>query len=136
MFSNMRAGLRFADQRRSDPGDRGTILTAHSFSNPIENNQRTGDMKGACRCFYYGAHLLLAHLIEMGMNFARYRAKSFLLLAPPAMGSPSELFPVGFGFPLWTVYAVWAAVLLLLYPACLWFARLKQRRHDWWLTYL
>jgi len=86
--------------------------------------------------FYYGAHLLLAHLIAIGMNFARYGAKPFLLIAPPSMGSPSELFPPDYGFPLWTVYAVWLAVLLLLYPACLWFARLKQLRHDWWLTYL
>jgi uncharacterized membrane protein len=86
--------------------------------------------------FYYAAHLLLAHLIAIGMNFVRYGAKSFLLIAPPSMGGPSELFPVDYGFPLWTVYAVWVVVLLLLYPACLWFARLKQRRHDWSLTYL
>jgi len=86
--------------------------------------------------FYYGAHLLLAHLIAIGMNFMRYGAKSFLLIAPPSMGSSSDLFPVDYGFPLWAVYAVWVVVLLLLYPACLWFARLKQRRHDWWLTYL
>jgi uncharacterized membrane protein len=86
--------------------------------------------------FYYGAHLLLAHLIAIGMNFVRYGAKSFLLIAPPSMGSPGERFPPNYGFPLWTVYAVWVVVLLLLYPACLWFARLKQRRHDWWLAYL
>ena len=86
--------------------------------------------------FYYGAHLLLAHLIAIGMNFVRYGAKSFLLIAPPSMGGSSKLFPVDYGFPLWTVYAVWVVVLLVLYPACLWFARLKQRRHDWWLTYL
>ncbi len=86
--------------------------------------------------FYYGAHLLLAHLIEIGMNFVRYGAKPFLLIAPPSMGSSSELFPADYGSPLWTVYAVWVVLLLLLYPACLWFARLKQRRHDWWLTYL
>ena len=86
--------------------------------------------------FYYAAHLLVAHLIAIGMNFVRYGAKPFLLLAPPSMGSPSELFPPDYGYPLWTVYAVWVVVLLLLYPACLWFARLKQRRHDWWLTYL
>jgi uncharacterized membrane protein len=86
--------------------------------------------------FYYGAHLLLAHLIAIGMNFVRYGAKSFLLIAPPSMGSSNELFPGDYGFPQWTVYAVWVVVLLLLYPACLWFARLKQRRHDWWLTYL
>ena len=56
------------------------------------------------------------------------------------IGTPSftsvDLFPVDYGFPLWTVYAVWVVVLLLLYPACLWFARLKQRWHDWWVTYL
>jgi uncharacterized membrane protein len=86
--------------------------------------------------FYYGAHLLFAHVIAIGMNFVRYGANSFLLIAPPSMGSSSEVFPVDYGFPLWTVYAVWVVVLLLLYPACLWFARLKQRRHDWWLTYL
>jgi uncharacterized membrane protein len=86
--------------------------------------------------FYYGAHLLVAHLIAMGMNLVRYGAKSFLLIAPPSMGGPADRFPTDYGFPLWTAYVVWVAVLLLLYPACLWFARLKQRRHDWWLTYL
>lgn len=86
--------------------------------------------------FYYGAHLLLAHLLAIGLNFVRYGAKPFLLIAPPSMGGPSELFPVDYGFPLWVVYAVWVVALLLLYPVCLWFARLKQRRHDWWLTYL
>jgi hypothetical protein len=44
--------------------------------------------------FYYGAHLLLAHLIEIGMNFVGFGAKSFLLIARPSMGSSSELFPV------------------------------------------
>jgi hypothetical protein len=86
--------------------------------------------------FYYVAHMALAHLIAIVMNFVRYGAQPFLLLAPPSMGSPSDLFPADYGYPLWTVYVVWVVVLLLLYPACLWFARLKQRRHDWWLTYL
>ena len=52
------------------------------------------------------------------------------------MGSPDKLFPANYGYPLWTVYAVWVVVLLLLYPVCRWFARLKQRRHTWWLSYL
>ncbi len=100
-----------------------------SFNNPLI-------VFGRVPFFYYGAHLLVAHLIAIAMNFARYGRTSFLLIAPPSMGSPSELFPPDYGFPLWTVYAVWMGVLLLLYPACLWFARLKQHRHDWWLTYL
>jgi uncharacterized membrane protein len=86
--------------------------------------------------FYYGAHMLLAHVIAILMNFVRYGAKPFLLIAPPSMGGPSNLFPDGYGYPLWAVYVVWVVVLALLYPVCLWFARLKQRRHDWWLTYL
>ena len=86
--------------------------------------------------FYYVAHLAVAHLIAIVMNFARYGCKPFLWIAPPSMGSPGELFPRDYGYPLWVVYAVWIVVLLLLYPACLWFSRLKQRRHDWWLSYL
>ena len=100
-----------------------------SFTNPLI-------VFGRVPFFYYGAHLLVAHLVAIAMNFLRYGPTSFLLIAPPSMGSPKELFPPDYGFPLWTVYAVWVVVLLLLYPACRWFARLKQRRHDWWLSYL
>jgi hypothetical protein len=52
------------------------------------------------------------------------------------MGSPSKLFPPDYGFPLWTVFAVWIAIVLLLYPACRWFASVKQSHHEWWLSYL
>jgi hypothetical protein len=37
---------------------------------------------------------------------------------------------------LWVVYAVWIAAIVMLYPVCRWFAHLKQRRRDWWLSYL
>jgi hypothetical protein len=86
--------------------------------------------------FFYVAHLTLAHLIEIVMNFARYGGQPFLLLAPPSMGGPSGLFPPDYGFPLWSVYAVWIVVLAALYPACLWFLRLKQRHAYWWLSYV
>ena len=100
-----------------------------SFNNPLI-------VFGRVPFFYYVTHLLVAHLIAIAMNLARYGRTSFLLIAPPSMGNRSELFPPDYGFPLWTVYAVWVGVLLLLYPACLCFARLKQRRHNWWFTYL
>ena len=86
--------------------------------------------------FYYVLHLAVAHLIVIGMNFVRYGRAPFLWLAPPSMGGDAKLFPPNYGYPLWAVYVVWIAVLLLLYPICRWFARLKQRRHDWWLSYL
>jgi uncharacterized membrane protein len=86
--------------------------------------------------FYYGLHLAVAHLIVIGMNFVRYGRAPFLLMAPPSMGGDAKLFPPNYGYPLWAVYVVWIAVLLVLYPICRWFARLKQRRHDWWMSYL
>jgi uncharacterized membrane protein len=86
--------------------------------------------------FYYVLHLALAHLIAIAMNFVRYGRVPFLWMAPPSMGGDAKLFPPNYGYPLWAVYVVWIAVLLLLYPVCRWFAGLKQRRHDWWLSYL
>jgi hypothetical protein len=37
---------------------------------------------------------------------------------------------------LWVVYLVWMGVVLALYPACRWFADLKRRRSERWLSYL
>lgn len=44
--------------------------------------------------------------------------------------------PGNLGYPLWGTYLFWLTGLLLLYPLCRWFADLKRRRHDWWLSYL
>lgn len=54
--------------------------------------------------------------------------------------SPIDKFshppPAGVGFRLWVVYLCWIAGVLLLYPLCKWFAGVKARRKDWWLSYL
>ena len=44
--------------------------------------------------------------------------------------------PDGYGINLAAVYLVWLLVIALLYPVCNWFAGLKGRRKDWWLSYL
>ena len=44
--------------------------------------------------------------------------------------------PGNLGYPLWGTYLFWLTGLLLLYPLCRWFAGLKRRRRDWWLSYL
>jgi hypothetical protein len=40
------------------------------------------------------------------------------------------------GGPLWAVYLAWLLSLLLIYPLCRWFAGVKARRRDWWLSYV
>jgi uncharacterized membrane protein len=44
--------------------------------------------------------------------------------------------PPGMGFGLLVVYVCWISGVILLYPLCKWFAGVKQRRRDWWLSYL
>ena len=54
--------------------------------------------------------------------------------------SPIDKFshppPPGVGFRLWVVYLCWIVGVLWLYPLCKWFAGVKARRRDWWLSYL
>ena len=45
-------------------------------------------------------------------------------------------YPAKFGLSLAGVYVVWGMVILAIYPACVWFAGVKARRRDWWLSYL
>jgi hypothetical protein len=52
------------------------------------------------------------------------------------MGGPRELFPQGFGYPLWVVYLVWAGIVVLMYPLCRWFAKVKGRSGRGWVSYV
>jgi len=54
----------------------------------------------------------------------------------PSMGGPANAFPLNFGWDLWVAYAVWMTIVVALYPLCRWFAGVKERRRDWWLSYL
>ena len=42
----------------------------------------------------------------------------------------------GSGFGLGVVYLLWILGVLALYPLCRWYAEVKARRQDWWLSYL
>ena len=37
---------------------------------------------------------------------------------------------------LGVTYAIWALVIAILIPLAHWFAGVKHRRRDWWLSYL
>ena len=100
-----------------------------SLSNPVI-------VFGRVPFFFFVVHLAVIHVLAVVLNFLRYGAANFLLLPPPSMGSPRELFPASYGYNMWIVYLVWFAVIGMLYPLCRWYAQLKQRRHDWWLSYL
>jgi uncharacterized membrane protein len=93
---------------------------------------------GRVPMFYFVLHFYLIHVLAVLAAWLRYgnAAARFVLNPLPSMGGPAKLFPADFGYNLWTTYGVWLLVLVLLYPVCRWFANVKARRRDWWLSYL
>lgn len=84
---------------------------------------------GRVPLFFYVLHIALAHLaaglIALAMGYGT------AMLSDDFMSIP-QLW--GFGLPV--VYLAWLLVVISLYPACRWFAAVKRRRDDWWLSYL
>jgi uncharacterized membrane protein len=84
---------------------------------------------GRVPLFYYVLHLYLIHALAVGAAWLGQRDVREFLTVPFA-------FPADWGFGLPIVYATWIAVVALLYAPCRWFAGVKQRRRDAWLSYL
>jgi uncharacterized membrane protein len=85
---------------------------------------------GRVPMFYYVLHIYLIHLLAiataafMGLNVG-------FLFSAPFFNTPDPRW--GFGLP--AVYAFWAVTVFSLYPLCRWFAGVKSRRKDPWLSY-
>jgi uncharacterized membrane protein len=90
---------------------------------------------GKVPLFYYVLHFMLLHLLAVGVAYARYRDAHWMFESPDVANYPFTP-PPGWGYSLPVVYAIWIGVVLALYPACRWFAGVKQRRRDPWLSYL
>jgi hypothetical protein len=93
---------------------------------------------GRVPLFYFVVHFLLAHAAGVLLALIRYGGRMLPLIGRPfpSMGGPPQDFPADFGWPLWMAYLVWAAVVLAMFPLCRWFAGVKARRREWWLSYL
>lgn len=93
---------------------------------------------GRVPLFYFVLHFFAAHALVVVLAVISHgsAAWSFMFQPVPSMGGPAKAFPPGFGYDLWVVYAVWIAIVAGLYPLCRWFAGVKDRRRDWWLSYL
>lgn len=88
---------------------------------------------GRTPLFTYMAHIYIVH--------------GLMLCVAIGMGMPAVathfvekelrgLLPADWGFSLGTVYLVWIFVIAALIPLSRWFAAVKRRRRDWWLSYL
>ncbi len=82
---------------------------------------------GRVPLLFYVLHIALIHAVAIGTLW-------------PALGTAALTYSFpsegGRGYPLPAVYALSAAVVLVLYPACRWFAEMKRRSNAAWLSYL
>lgn len=82
---------------------------------------------GRVPLFYYVAHLYLLRFTAAAFSYGRYGLEAFT--PPPGPAASPQ-------WPLAAAYVAWALALVLLYPISRWFAGVKRRRSDWWLSYL
>ena len=90
---------------------------------------------GRVPLFYYLLHVPLIHIIAVAFAYVKYGRAEWLFVNWPPPDQPQPE-PAGYGYDLWVVYAIWLGVIVLLYPLCRWFAGVKARRRDAWLSYL
>jgi uncharacterized membrane protein len=86
---------------------------------------------GRVPMFYYVLHLFVIHTLAVVAATLTVSEISFVFSS-----APWESWPAGYGFSLPVVYAVWVFVIAILYLPCRWFAGVKRRRKEAWLSYL
>lgn len=88
---------------------------------------------GRVPMFYYILHLLLIHLFAIVIGWIAGQPVDWLWgkQLPFVREAPPEY---GYGLP--GTYLITLLVVVVLYFPCRWFADIKQRRKDWWLSYL
>ncbi|MFL5496997.1 MAG: DUF1624 domain-containing protein [Gemmatimonadaceae bacterium] len=90
---------------------------------------------GKVPMFYYLLHFALIHVVAVIICYARYRSAHWMFESPD-LGHYPFTPPPGWGYSLPVVYLVWAAVVIMMYPLCRWYAAVKARRSESWLSYL
>jgi len=89
---------------------------------------------GRVPLFFYLLHIPLIHLLAMAVSYVREGAVDPWLFGNHPMDPPP--LPDGYRWSLPLLYAITGLAVVLLYPLCSGFARLKNERRDVWLTYL
>ena len=82
--------------------------------------------------FYYMLQWLWAHLSAVVLGLIAGKSVSYLFFGFPEMFANA---PKGAGFSLPVTMLTWLVGVFALYPLCKWYAGVKARRKDWWISY-
>jgi uncharacterized membrane protein len=82
---------------------------------------------------FYVLHLLILHTMAVYVAVLFHQPAAWLLYGGPLL----IRIPPGYGHGLPFIYAMWVAVIVLLYLPCKGLMKLKEQHPDWlWLRYL
>jgi len=110
------------------------ILALALFDQPLGSWAQPILTFGRVPLFFYLLHIPLIHGGAVLCDYLRFG------WSPLAWAGPwevhKEAIPESYGLSLGMVYVVWIGVLFVLYPPCRWFAGVKRRHRNVWLSYL
>jgi len=87
---------------------------------------------GRVPLFFYILQWIVAHGFAIVFSLIAGKSITHLFVFPGTLQPP----PAGVGFGLGVTYLAWILGIAVSYPLCRWFAGLKRRRREWWLSYL
>jgi uncharacterized membrane protein len=87
---------------------------------------------GRVPLFFYVLQWITAHFFAIVFSLIAGKSVAHLFAFPGSLQPP----PTGVGFGLGVTYLAWILGIAVTYPLCRWFAGVKRRRTDWWLSYL
>ncbi|HEU4562128.1 MAG TPA: heparan-alpha-glucosaminide N-acetyltransferase domain-containing protein [Longimicrobium sp.] len=87
---------------------------------------------GRVPLFFYVLQWITAHFFAIVFSLMAGKSIAHLFEFPGTIQPP----PTGVGFGLGITYLAWFLGIALTYPLCRWFAGVKRRRKEWWLSYL
>lgn len=108
-----------------------SVNKASGVDGPLSGVRQFFVTFGRVPLFFYLLQWPVAHTISLLLHWAFGKPYAWLL-STPLNWTPQP----NIGFNLAVVYLSWITGVLLLYPLCKWFAGVKQRRREWWLSYL
>ena len=110
------------------------VVTSRTLDARTPRVLQSASVFGRVPLFYFVLHLPLIHLLAVIACYAMNGAVHWLFESPTLAVYPFTPPPV-WGLSLPWIYLLWVVVVVSLYPACAWFASVKQRRREWWLSY-
>jgi uncharacterized membrane protein len=113
----------------------GPALLFLAWMEPVHNwFTKVFTLYGRVPFFYYLIHFPLIHGISTLLFFSRGHTLQEGLNT--AKGFPVNFIIPGDGYSLTTVYLIWLAIVISLYPLCKWYGKYKQTHRSWWLSYI